>query len=169
MATTCEEISRYVWRADADALAPEARDKLKQHFLDAIGCAIGALGAGPIAAIRREQEAVPCSGPCSFVGGGRSTPERAAFYNGALIRYLDFMDAFIAKEEACHPSDNIGALLAAAELANASGHDFLMAMAIAYHVQCRLTYSDAPVMRAGFDHTLPLAISIAAGTSRLLR
>ena len=114
--STCEQIAQYVARAEWGQLSWEARDKLRQHLLDAIGCALGALNAGPIAAIRAEERSVSCSGPCSLIRGGASSPERAAFYNGALIRYLDFMDAFIAKEEACHPSDNIGALLAAAEI-----------------------------------------------------
>ena len=90
-----------------------------------------------------------------------------AFYNGALIRCPDCMDAFIAREEACHPSDNVGAPLAA-EFANASGREFLTAMAITYHVQCRLTESPALAMRPELDHTLPLAISIAFGASFLL-
>jgi hypothetical protein len=25
-----------------------------------------------------------------LIGGGRTAPDRAAFYNGALVRYLDF-------------------------------------------------------------------------------
>ncbi|HLH20206.1 MAG TPA: MmgE/PrpD family protein [Bryobacteraceae bacterium] len=166
--TTCERIAAYVQRAQWDAISPEARDKLKQHLLDALGCALGAVMSPVIAATRREERSGGCFGPCSRIACGTSTPERAAFHNAALIRYLDFMDTFIAPGEACHPSDNIGALLAAAELADSSGRDLLTAMAIAYHVQCVLTASGVRIMGQGFDHTLPLAISIAAGTSYLL-
>ena len=166
--TTCERIAAYVQRARWDAISPEARDKLKQHLLDALGCAFGAKPSPVMAAIRREERSGGCSGPCSRIGGGTLTPERAVFHNSALIRYLDFMDTFVAPGEACHPSDNVGALLSAAELAGSSGRDLLTAMAIAYHVQCVLTASGVRIMRQGLDHTLPLAVSIAAGASYLL-
>ena len=44
-----------------------------------------------------------------------SSLDRVTFYNSALVRYLDFMDNFLAKGETCHPSDNLGAILAAGE------------------------------------------------------
>ena len=63
---------------------------------------------------------------------------RAAFYNGALVRYLDFNDGLLAPGETCHPSDNVGSVLAAAEYAGRSGRDLLTALAVAYQVQGRL-------------------------------
>jgi len=36
-------------------------------------------------------------------------------------------------------SDNFGAILAAAEHAKASGEDFMVALAVAYEIQCRFT------------------------------
>ena len=54
-----------------------------------------------------------------MLGGGQTAPDRAAFYNGALVRYLDFNDSYPTKGETCHPSDNLGAVLAAAEYAGA--------------------------------------------------
>ncbi|MBV9266475.1 MAG: MmgE/PrpD family protein [Acidobacteriaceae bacterium] len=166
---TCERIAAYTGRASWDAVSPEARGKLKQHVLDTIGCALGAISGEPIEAIRREETEVGATGPCSLIGGGSTTPERAAFHNGALVRYLDFMDTFLAPGEACHPSDNFAALLAAAELSGASGRDFLAALAVAYHIQCRLTASGVPIMRKGFDHTIQLSISLAAGIAKLLQ
>ena len=53
-------------------------------------------------------------------GGGRSSPEWAAFVNGLLIRYLDFNDTYLSKEPA-HPSDNLAAVFAAGEAAGAGG------------------------------------------------
>lgn len=35
---------------------------------------------------------------CTLVGGGRSAPNRAALYNGALVRYLDFNDSYVAPD-----------------------------------------------------------------------
>jgi 2-methylcitrate dehydratase len=45
---------------------------------------------------------------CSLIGGGLTAPDRTAFYNNALVRYLDFNDSYLAKGETC-PSDNVGA------------------------------------------------------------
>jgi 2-methylcitrate dehydratase len=78
------------------------------------------------------------------------------------------MDTFVTPGEACHPSDNVGGILVAASLANASGRDFVAALALAYEVQRRLTNSGVPVMKAGFDHTVTQAISLACGIARVL-
>src|SRR5690625_6035037 len=75
----------------------------------------------------------------TLIGGGKWSLDYATFYNGALLRYLDFNDSYLAKNETCHPSDNIAPILAAAEYAEASGKEFLLALAIAYQVQCRLS------------------------------
>lgn len=166
--TICEQLAAYTWRASWDKISAEARGKLRQHLLDSVGCALGALSSGVIGAIGAEEKDLSPSGPCSLIGGGQTTPERAAFYNGACVRYLDFMDTFLAPGEACHPSDNIAGILAAAELAGASGTSLLTALAIAYHVQCTMTASGVPIMRRGFDHTLTLAVSLACGMSRVL-
>jgi 2-methylcitrate dehydratase len=96
-----------------------------------------------------------------------SAPDRAALYNSALIRYLDFNDSYLAKHETCHPSDNIGAVLAASEYADESGREFLTSLAIAYQVQCRLS-DVAPVRDKGFDHTTQGSYAVAAGVSKAL-
>ena len=83
------------------------------------------------------------------------------------MRYLDFNDSYLAKGETCHPSDNLAAVLAAAEYAGGSGRDFLTALAVAYQVQCRLS-DVAPVRTKGFDHTTQGAYAVAAGASRAL-
>lgn len=165
---TCERLAAYVTRASWEAISPEARGKLKQHLLDSLGCALGAIQSAPIKTIR-EQTNFGQSGPCSLIGGNGASPERAAFYNGALIRSLDFSDTFLATGEMCHPSDNVAGILAAAELAGASGREFLVALTVAYHVQCRLTASGVPIMRKGFSDTIQLSISLAAGMSRVLK
>lgn len=166
--TTCERLAAYSVRTSWDSISPEARGKLKQHLLDTLGCALGAIPAALLADIRSENAALETTGPSTLIGGGKTTPERAAFYNGALVRYLDFMDTFIAQGEACHPSDNFAGILTAAELANASSRDFLAALTLGYHIQCSLTASGVHIMRAGFDHTLQLGISLAAGMSRVM-
>jgi 2-methylcitrate dehydratase len=88
-------------------------------------------------------------------------------YNGALVRYLDFNDSYLAKGETCHPSDNLGAVLAGAEYAKRKGSDLLVALAVAYQVQCRLS-DEAPVRAKGFDHTTQGSYAVAAGVSKAL-
>jgi 2-methylcitrate dehydratase len=103
----------------------------------------------------------------TLIGGGKTAPDRAAFFNGALSRYLDFMDSYIGTGETCHPSDNIAPVLAAAEMRDAPGADFLTAIAIAYQVQIRLS-ARAPVRDKGFDHTTQGAYAAAAGIAKAL-
>lgn len=85
-----------------------------------------------------------------------------------MIRYLDFNDSFLAKGEACHPSDNLGSILAAGEWAGSMGRELMTALAVAYQIQCRLT-EIAPVRARGFDHTVQGAYAAAGGISKVLR
>jgi 2-methylcitrate dehydratase len=165
--TLVERLARFAARASYDDLSEAAREQLKIRVLDALACAIGALDGDPVRLVRAQVEEFDGSGPCSLIGGGSATPDRAAFYNSALVRYLDFNDSYLAKGETCHPSDNLGAVLAAAEYAGASGRDFLAALALAYQVQCRLS-DVAPVRDAGFDHVTQGAYAVAAGDARAL-
>src|SRR5207244_4325327 len=87
---------------------------------------------------------------------------------GALVRYLDFNDSYFSPGETCHPSDNLAPVLATAEYADASGRELLVALAVAYHVQCRLS-DEAPVRARGFDHTTQGAYAVAAGAAKALR
>jgi 2-methylcitrate dehydratase len=94
--------------------------------------------------------------------GHRTTPDLATFANGALVRYLDFNDTYLAKEPA-HPSDNIAAILAVGEASHASGKRVIQAIALAYEVQCRLC--DAAALRPrGWDHVTygPFSSTLAA-------
>ena len=58
-------------------------------------------------------------------------------------------------------------VLAAAEYAGASGRDLLVALAVSYQVQCRLS-DEAPVRAKGFDHTTQGAYAAAAGVAKVL-
>ncbi len=165
--TYAEQLATFVTQASYDDLSAAARLQLKIRVLDALGCAIGALPGEPIRLIRQQIEDFGGGNHCTLIGGGRAAPDRAAFYNGALVRYLDFNDSYLAPGETCHPSDNVGAMLAAAEYANCHGRDFLTALAVAYQVQCRLS-DVAPVRAKGFDHTTQGSYAVAAGASRAL-
>lgn len=162
-----EQLAVFVSRAAYDALSSEARTQLKIRILDALACAAGALTGEPIQLLREHTKDFGGAERCTLIGGGRTAPDRAAFYNSALVRYLDFNDSFLARGETCHPSDNLGAILAAAEYAGRDGRDLLTAMAVAYQVQCRLS-EVAPVRAKGFDHTTQGAYAVAAGVSKAL-
>ncbi|MCF6155382.1 MAG: MmgE/PrpD family protein [Candidatus Brocadia sp.] len=165
--TLVEQLASFVVRASYNDLSESARQQLKIRVLDSIGCAIGAVDGKPIRLVREQIEDFGGAERCTMIGGCRTSPDRAAFYNSALVRYLDFNDSYLAKGETCHPSDNFGAVLAAAEYANKSGREFLTALATAYQVQCRLSDS-APVRAKGFDHTTQGAYAVAAGVSNAL-
>jgi len=165
--TEVQELARFVERVRLDDLGEQPLEQLKIRVLDTIGVAIGALSSPPVAAIRSlvaDLGGRPCS---TLIGGGRTAPDRAAFYNGALSRYLDFMDSYIAVGETCHPSDNLSAGLATAEMRGANGADLLTALAVAYQVHIRLS-DVAPVRDKGFDHTTQGAYAAAAGVAKAL-
>src|SRR5205085_1687582 len=165
--TQVEQLAAFVVQARYEDLSEEARQQLKIRVLDALGCAIGALDEPPIAMLREQIEDFGGKPLITLIGGGKTAPDRAAFYNAALVRYLDFNDSYLAKGETCHPSDNLGAVLAASEYAMTGGQEFLTALAVAYQVQCRLS-DVAPVRARGFDHTTQGAYAVAAGVSMAL-
>ena len=165
--TQVEQLAAFVVRATYEDLSEVARRELKIHVLDTLGCAIGALKGPPIKMLEAQLEDFGGNPLVTLIGGGKTAPDRAALYNAALVRYLDFNDSYLAKYETCHPSDNLGAVLAASEYAGKSGKDLLTALAVAYQVQCRLS-DVAPVRAKGFDHTTQGAYAVAAGVAKAL-
>lgn len=167
-ASQAERMAEFVARAEYAALNSETRQQLKIRVLDALGCSLGALPGEPIRMLRAYITGLGNCGNCTLIGGGAAQVDRAALYNGALVRYLDFNDSYMAKGETCHPSDNLAAILAAGELIGATGRDLMTALAVAYQVQCRLS-DVAPVRERGFDHTVQGAYAVAAGVSKILK
>ncbi len=165
--THAEQLAAFVARASYDDLSEVARQQLKIRVLDGLGCAIGALQGEPIRLLRGQIEKFDGAGHCTLIGGGKGPPDRIALYNSALVRYLDFNDSYLAKGETCHPSDNLGAVLAASEYAKQTGQNLLTALSVAYQVQCRLS-DVAPVRAKGFDHTTQGSYAVAAGVSKAL-
>lgn len=108
--THAERLADFVTGARYESISGERVAQLKARVLDSLGCAIGGLAGEPIRLIRRQVDEFGGAPRATLIGGGRSAPDRAAFYNGALVRYLDFNDAYVAKGESCHPSDNLGQL-----------------------------------------------------------
>ncbi|MBI4336918.1 MAG: MmgE/PrpD family protein [Chloroflexi bacterium] len=161
------ELARFVVRSAYEQLLPDVVAQLKVRVLDSLGCALGALNGEPVRLVRQQVEEFGGNGLCTLIGGGRTAPDRAALYNGALVRYLDFNDSYLAPRETCHPSDNLAPVLAAGEYVDGSGRDLLTALAVAYEVQCRLS-DVAPVRARGFDHTTQGSFAVAAGVAKAL-
>src|ERR1700742_1383464 len=161
-----ERIAAFAAAARPVHLTANIRQLYKRNILDSLGCAIAALPGRPFQALREQFEEYRAPGRCTLIGGGKTSADQAALFNSGLTRYVDLLDSYMSDGGLCHPSDNFGAVLAAAEQAEASGEDFLLALAVAYEVQCRFT-AVVPVMAKGFNHALQLAISAAASAGKL--
>ncbi len=103
-------------------------------------------------------------------------PVQAAFNIGAMIRWLDFNDTWLAAEWG-HPSDNLGGILATADwlarTAVAAGkpplrmRDVLTAMIKAHEIQGVLALENS-FNRVGLDHVLLVKVASTAVVSALL-
>ena len=162
-------MARYAVSARPDWLDRGAREALKIRVLDALGCALGACGADPTERVRRYVDTMGGAPRSLLIGGGgaATSPPLAALHNGFLVRYLDYNDSYLAPGETCHPSDNLAAVLAAAEDAGADGNQLLTGLAVAYQIQCRLC-DHAPVRDRGFDHTVQGIYAATAGAAHVL-
>jgi 2-methylcitrate dehydratase len=165
--TQVESLAKYAARASFVDLSAQSRKQLPVHILDSIGCCIAALGAGPIEACHAQVADFGGDGPCALIGGGKANPIYAAFWHTALVRYVDFMDNFLAPTETCHTADNFGVALTVTDYVGGSGRDLMLAVALSYTVQSRFV-DHANFMTRGFDHTTQLAFSLNAAAGRLL-
>ena len=161
-APLAERLAAYADRLRYEDIDAATVERVKTHLIDTIGCGIGAFDERPVAICRNVALAV--SGNATIIGTNRrTTAELASFANGALCRYLDFNDTYVGRFSV-HPSDHITACLAVAEAERASARDLIVAIVIAYEVNCRLVDAlditargwDPPVM------SLP-AVALAAG------
>jgi 2-methylcitrate dehydratase len=161
-----ERIAAFAAAAQPEQLPSDIRHLFKRNILDSLGCAISALQGQPFQALREQFEEYRAPGRCTLIGGGKTSADQAALFNSGLVRYVDLLDSYMAPGGLCHPSDNFGTVLAAAEQAGASGEEFMLALAVAYEIQCRFTAA-VPVMAKGFNHATQLAISASASAGKL--
>lgn len=163
-----DRLSRYCHSLCYDDLPSAVVHEVKRRILDSLGCALGALTAPPCRIARQLAQAVKIPHGATLWGTGhRTLPDLATFANGALVRFLDFNDTYLAKEPA-HPSDNIAAILAVGEASCASGKRMIQAIALAYEVQCRLC--DAAALRPrGWDHVTYGPFSSALAAAKVMR
>src|SRR5262245_25930930 len=165
MTTVSQQLSEYACALEPRDLPPEVVAKAKRLIIDTIGCAIGAYTSEP-AKIARDLATACGSGRlrATIIGSGQSaSPDLAAFVNGVMIRYLDYNDGYTSRVSG-HPSDNISAVLAAAEAAGADGWRAIAATALAYEMYCR--FSDI-VDITPFDHSTLDCIASGAASAYL--
>jgi 2-methylcitrate dehydratase len=156
----------------------EAYETAHYCLLDTLGCGFEALGypactklLGPIV-------------PGTIVPNGAKVPGtahqldpvQAAFNLGAMIRWLDFNDTWLAAEWG-HPSDNLGGILMTADWlsrnAVAAGRkplamqDVLTAMIKAHEIQGVIALHNS-FNRVGLDHVLLVKVASTAVVAHML-
>ncbi|MFP5207229.1 MAG: bifunctional 2-methylcitrate dehydratase/aconitate hydratase [Acidobacteriota bacterium] len=103
-------------------------------------------------------------------------PVQAAFNIGAMIRWLDFNDTWLAAEWG-HPSDNLGGILATADWLSRSAvaegkaplpmRDVLTAMIKAHEIQGCIALENS-FNKVGLDHVVLVKVASTAVVCRLL-
>ncbi|MFL6652300.1 MAG: bifunctional 2-methylcitrate dehydratase/aconitate hydratase, partial [Sulfurifustaceae bacterium] len=103
-------------------------------------------------------------------------PVQAAFNIGAMIRWLDFNDTWLAAEWG-HPSDNLGGILAAADWLSRNSivtgkepltmKDVLTAMIKAHEIQGCIALENS-FNKVGLDHVVLVKVASTAVVSTLL-
>ena len=165
------DIADYVvdYRVESDL----AYDTAHLCLLDTLGCGMEALGypactklLGPIV-------------PGTIVPNGaripgtsyQLDPVQAAFNIGAMVRWLDFNDTWLAAEWG-HPSDNLGGILAVCDWLSRRGAgitmgDLLTAMIQAHEIQGVLALENS-FNSVGLDHVILVKLATAAVSAKLL-
>ena len=143
-------------------------------FLDTLGCGFEAL---------EYQACTKLLGPLvegvSTVNGVKVPgtnyvldPVQAAFNIGAMIRWLDFNDTWLAAEWG-HPSDNLGAILATADwLSRTSDKNFtvkdvLTAMIKAHEIQGCIALENS-FNKVGLDHVVLVKVASTAVVAQMM-
>ena len=158
-----ERLAAYAAQLRYDDIDAATIERVKSHGIDALGCAIAAFDEVPVR-ICRDVALSTTGGASSVIGTNRcTTPDLAAFANGAAVRYYDLNDVYVGRF-AGHPSDHIAACFAVAEAERASAAELITSIVLAYEVNCRLI--DAlDIAARGWDPpvlSLP-AVALAAG------
>ncbi len=167
-----QDIADYV--LDYEIKSDEAYETARLCLLDTLGCGILALGFPEC-----RKMLGPVVDGANFEGGARVPgldyqlePVQAAFNIGAMIRWLDFNDTWLAAEWG-HPSDNLGAILAACDYLERQNSrsfnmgDVLEAMIKAHEIQGCLALLNS-FNRVGLDHVILVKIASTAVVTKLL-
>jgi len=151
----------------------EAYDTARYCLMDTLGCGFEALEypactklLGPI-----DPETVTPRGAKVPGTKFQLDPVQAAFSLGAMIRWLDFNDTWLAAEWG-HPSDNLGGILATADWLSRNGQpltmkDVLTAMIKAHEIQGVIALENS-FNRVGLDHVVLVKVASTAVVAHML-
>ena len=170
------EIADYITGREIDSAA--AYETARYCLMDTLACGFQALDypactklLGPVVPGATMPGATRVSGTAWELD-----PVQGAFNIGALIRWLDFNDTWLAAEWG-HPSDNLGGILAVADYlsrkAVAEGNapltvrDVLTGMIKAHEIQGVLAL-DNSFNRVGLDHVLLVRVATTAVVTGML-
>src|SRR5688572_27269201 len=166
------EIAAYA--ADYVSSSAEAVDTARYCFMDTLGCGLLALcypectnQLGPVV-----PGAVLANGARVPGTDWQLDPVHAAFNIGAMIRWLDFNDAWLAAEWG-HPSDTLGGILALADYLTRNTQKaftisaVLQAMIKAHEIQGVLALENS-YNRVGLDHVLLVRVATSAMATAML-
>ena len=159
--TIARKMAQWVNELKYEDLPEKTIHEVKRRVIDSLATTFGAYWSRPARIARAKAMAVNDPPPSATVWGTNhhTPPDLASFANGTMVRYLDYNDTYLSLEPA-HPSDNIPAAVATGQTAGKNGKDIILAIVIAYEIQCRLC--DAASLRAGgWDHVTYGALSTA--------
>jgi 2-methylcitrate dehydratase len=158
-------LSSYATSLKFSDLPQEVVEKTKRVIIDTLGCALGGYTSVP-SKIARAMAEVTCARPATVIGSGqKTTPDLAAFANGAMIRYLDYNDVTLAKYGGGHHSDDIAAVLSPVEVAHGGGKEVITATVLAYEVN--YSFPDQVNLRSmGWDYTVFGVIACGAAAAK---
>jgi 2-methylcitrate dehydratase len=166
------EIAAYA--ADYVPESQEAFETARYDLLDSLGCGLLALRYPDC--VRRLGPIVPGA---TLAHGARVPgtdwqlePVHAAFNIGAMIRWLDYNDTWLAAEWG-HPSDNLGGILALADYLSRTSstpvtiREVLSAMIKAHEIQGILSLENS-FNRVGIDHVILVKVATSAIATTML-
>ncbi|MDE0032690.1 MAG: MmgE/PrpD family protein [Deltaproteobacteria bacterium] len=160
-------LSGYAASLDYRDLPRDTVHEARRRILDSVGCALGGFAAEPCRIARDLAPALEGRGTARILGTGQSTtPDMAAFANTAMIRYLDCNDSFVSPGGG-HPSDMLPAVLAAAEVAGASGRAVITALVLAYEIYGQFAARFA-TREKGWDQGLFIGPASACAAGKVL-
>ena len=168
-----KKIADYVH--DYKITSDEAISTAKYCLMDTIGCGLLALTFPECKSLlgpHIDGTEVP-NGVRVLGTNFKLDPIKAAWDNGAIIRWLDFNDTWLAAEWG-HPSDNLGGILSACDYIsqnyperNISVKDIIFSMIKAHEIQGVMALENS-FNRVGLDHVLLVKIASVGVISVIL-
>ena len=167
MEDICGRIAHWAQERRWDAMAAPSRERIRNLFIDTLGCAFAGRPHPAVAQSTTVARALWNGHEATGLGSGQTFGLLGAMLDsGAAIRALDLNDFYWGPGLGGHPSDIFATALAVAESRDLSLADMLAAVATGYEFYTRLM----DLMRAGdppwpWDHTsacAPCATLIAA-------